>query len=137
MPKPRECSSWCFILEEVISESLTPKQSLLVIQRLFPSRIEVLDTALESAELSKQFRHRRRLFKLLWELANGYWYALGSGRQCLALGDNYAAQESDRCRTIDVRGNEGHLHTKGETPNDEASENRNETWGLRDYQSSF
>ena len=87
-------------LEEVISESLTPRQSLLVIKRFFPRRIELLDTALESADLSRQFKHRKQLFKLLWELATGYWYALASGRSDaearLGFGDNYAAKESDR-----------------------------------------
>ena len=33
------------LLEEVISETLAPRQSLLAISRLFPTRIEVLDSA--------------------------------------------------------------------------------------------
>jgi hypothetical protein len=89
-----------------------------IVGEVFPSRIEVLDKALESAELSKQFRHRRRLFKLLWKLANGYWYALASGRSDaearLPLVVTMRLRSRIGCRTIDVRGNEGHLHTKGD-----------------------
>ncbi|MCM3869237.1 MAG: DUF429 domain-containing protein [Pyrinomonadaceae bacterium] len=88
------------LLEDVISETLTPKQSLLVIKGLFPARIEVLDSAFESANESKSFRHKKKLFSLLWELANGYWCALASGRSDaearLGFGEHYAAQESDR-----------------------------------------
>ena len=92
----------CFsdLLEDVINETLNPRQSLLVIKRLFPTRIEVLDSALESADESKSFRNRKLLFSLLWELVNGYWCALAGGRSDaearLGFGEHYAAQESDR-----------------------------------------
>lgn len=87
------------LLEDVISETLNPRQSLLVIKRLFPTRIEVLDSAFESADESKSFRNRKLLFSLLLELVTGYWCALASGRSDaearLGFGEHYAAQESD------------------------------------------
>jgi len=107
------------ILKEVISKSLTPKQSLLVIEKLFPIRIVLLDTAHESADLSEKFRHRKKLFKLLWDLANGYWSTLASNKGDAearkVFGESYAAHESEsvmnspdarQCRTFTYDGKE-------------------------------
>jgi hypothetical protein len=88
------------LLKEVISETLTPRQSLLVIRRLFPRHIEVLNSALKSSDASESFRRKKLLFALLWELATGYRYALASGRSDAearsGFGAHYAAQESDQ-----------------------------------------
>jgi hypothetical protein len=66
---------------------------------LFPTRIEVLDSAFDSAKGSESFRHNKKLFSLLWKLATGYWYALAKGRgdviARLGFGEHYAAQESE------------------------------------------
>ena len=87
------------ILKKVISESLTPKQSLLVIKKLFPVRIVVLNTAEKSADMSEKFKKQEKLFRLLWDLANRYWSTLASNKgddeARKVFGKSYAAKESE------------------------------------------
>jgi hypothetical protein len=71
-----------------------------LISKLFPSRIEILDSAWKSAKDSKTFEHKKQLFQLLWKLVNEYWYNLVNGKgdavARIVFGDNYAAKESER-----------------------------------------
>ena len=87
------------VFTDVIGETLTPWQSLLVISRLFPTRIEILDSAWKSAEDSKSFRHRKQLLELLWKLVTEYWYTLASGKgdaeARFVFGAHYSAKESE------------------------------------------
>jgi hypothetical protein len=88
------------VFTDVIGETLTPYQTLLVISKLFPSRIAILDSAWKSAKDSKTFPHKKQLFQLLWKLVNEYWYNLANGKgdavARFVFGDNYAAKESER-----------------------------------------
>ena len=107
------------VLLDTVGETLLPSQSLLVVSRLSPTRLEVLDSAWKSADDSKSFRHKKQLFELLWKLATEYWYALANGRSDTearyVFGEHYAAKESETVernkrscaqRTFAYKGNE-------------------------------
>lgn len=87
------------VFTKVTGKTLTPSQSLEVIGKLFPNRIEILPTAWKSARESKSFKHRKELLELLWNLATEYWGALASGRSDAdarsVFGEHYAATESE------------------------------------------
>jgi len=94
----------------------TLEQSLTVIRTLFPERIVVLDSALESARESEAFRFGRKGFDLLWKLASGYWPAVANGggdaEGRKVFGQNAYAQneagalsnEGKRRRTFEYKG---------------------------------
>jgi hypothetical protein len=105
------------VLREFVSESLTPRQSLLVVGGLFPRHLVVLESAQKSAAGSEGFKHRKLLFELLWKLATEYWFTLAQGKGDAearkAFGEHYAATESEtvegnerarRLRTFDYNG---------------------------------
>jgi hypothetical protein len=107
------------VLIDVISDNLTPSQALRVISKLFPTRVEILESAWDSADNSKSFHHRKQLFDLLWRLVTEYWYALASGRSDtearFVFGEHYSAKESElveknrrakQLRTFNYRGKE-------------------------------
>jgi len=91
--------------------------ALRITSAMFPDRVVVLDSAIESARDSYAFRHRRKAFELLWSLSTTYWSALSEGasdvtaRQC--FGASYAAKEAEtiskagrRRRTFNFEGTE-------------------------------
>jgi hypothetical protein len=101
----------------VFEQTPSLETSLRVISSLFPNRIVVLDTALESARDSVSFKYPKKAFELLWTLCTSYWAALVAGegdvsaRQC--LGNSYAAKEAEslssggkKRRTFSVDGTE-------------------------------
>src|SRR5438309_5839580 len=83
----------------VFDQTPSLEATLRVISTLFPNRVLVLDSALESARDSASFRFQKKAFELLWTLCTSYWAALISGdgdvsaRQC--LGSSYAAKEAE------------------------------------------
>lgn len=72
--------------------------SLRVIERMFPERVIVLDSAYESARDSETFIHRKKAFDLLWILSTSYWRSLAMGEGDVKarqpFGNSYAAKES-------------------------------------------
>ncbi|WP_293885457.1 hypothetical protein [Thiolapillus sp.] len=72
-------------ISAVFKDDPSLEQSLTIISALFPDRVVVLESAYSSARDSIQFRYGSKAFKLLWNLAIGYWEALASG-----LGDGQA-----------------------------------------------
>jgi len=83
------------------------ESSLSIIASVFPDRIVVLQSAIESARDSSIFSHKKRAFDLLWRLSTTYYTALSSGesdssaKKC--FGDRYAAKEKE---TISKAGRE-------------------------------
>ena len=105
------------ILIDIASGSFTPKDGLSVIAKLFPDRVEILETAWKSADDSVAFRDKKKAFELLWKLATEYWSALVSGSGDAearnVFGNAYSARESEtveankrarRLRTLIIRG---------------------------------
>jgi hypothetical protein len=84
---------------ERASQSFTPALSLEIVSKLFPNRIEVLDSAWKSAEKSSPLKEKRKAFELLWKLATDYWVSLASGKgdteARMIFGNSYAAKESE------------------------------------------
>lgn len=82
--------------------------SLNVLASVFPERIVVLQSAIESARDSAVFKHKKKAFDLLWSLATVYHQALSNGesdntaRQC--FGSSYAAKEKE---TLSKAGRDG------------------------------
>lgn len=78
------------IFKKGISDKLTPKESLTVISMVFPGRVFVLPSALESAERSERFKQSKKLFeKLLWILATDHWNLLVRGKGDVEIKDKY------------------------------------------------
>jgi hypothetical protein len=105
------------IFFDINSKNFTPKDSLQVISRLFPDRIEILDSAWKSADASTSFKEKSRLFDLLWRLATQYWKDLSNGigdvQARHVFGNAYSAKESEtassnaraiKLRTFDYKG---------------------------------
>ncbi len=101
----------------IVADTLTPRQSLEVIQSLFADRIVLLPSAIQSAQASEHFHHRAQLFRLLWKLAKEYWPRLinnqGDTEARAIFGDDFAARESEstttnaialRARTFEYQG---------------------------------
>jgi hypothetical protein len=86
-------------IQAVFERDPSLETSLRVISALFPDRMVVLESAIESARDSFSFRHRSKAFELLWSLCTSYWSALAEGggdgiaRQC--FGSSYAAKEAE------------------------------------------
>jgi hypothetical protein len=82
-----------------VSKNLTPRESLAVLSKLFPERVEILDTAWKSAKDSDKFKEKRKLFELLWKLQADYWGLLMAGKgdaeARIIFGDDYSAKESE------------------------------------------
>jgi hypothetical protein len=82
----------------VLNGDATPEQVLLILGVLYPSRVLVLRSAVESAEESKQFKYVDQLASLLNQMCSQYWEALTNGRpdnearRC--FGAKYAAKEA-------------------------------------------
>lgn len=87
------------ILLNIVSDSFTLKKSLMVMTKLFPERVEVLDSAWKSADDSESFREKKKAFELLWKLLNDYWYGLSNGKSDAEMrgifGSAYSAKESE------------------------------------------
>lgn len=66
----------------IISGNPTLQQVIQVIGALYPDRIVVLPSALDSARESDRggFRHGHRAYTMLTTFADGYWQALASGK---------------------------------------------------------
>lgn len=73
--------------------------SLNIISSIFPNRVVVLPTAIESARDSAIFKHKRKAFQMLWDLSTSYYSSLLNGkgdvdaRKC--FGNSYAPKEKD------------------------------------------
>ncbi|WP_133366629.1 hypothetical protein [Qipengyuania sediminis] len=86
-------------VQAVFEREPTLETSLRIVTALFPDRVTVLESALESARDSYAFRHRSKAFELLWSLSTSYWTTLAEGgsdvtaRQC--FGASYAAKEAE------------------------------------------
>ncbi len=90
--------------------------SLNCIERCFPERVLVLESARKAAAGSAEFRKGHKAFDLLWKLATEYWERLqisgaGDSDAKSVFGSNYAPRESDklskggkRQRTFDYDG---------------------------------
>lgn len=107
------------VLLNVASQSFTLKESLLVIKKLFPERVEVLESAWKSADDSEIFKERKKAFELLWKLVTDYWDGISSGKGDAEMrgvfGNAYAARESEKAeanprsrqlRTFNYKGND-------------------------------
>lgn len=83
------------------SKALNPKEVLFIITKLFPNRIEVLESAWKSADASEMFKEKKKVFDLLWKLVTEYWSALVNGKSDSdarnVFGNAaYSAKESER-----------------------------------------
>lgn len=106
----------------LVAGNPTLEQSLTLISALFPDRIVVLESAYDSAQESCMFRHSKKAFELLWNLANGYWEALENGKGDMhaktVFGHNaYAQNEGEalssggkKRRTFMYRGQDLEMH---------------------------
>jgi hypothetical protein len=86
------------LLSETLSYDPSPEQCLKLVKAIFPSRIIVLDSALESARNSISFRQGRKLSGLLFKLATEYIDLLMQGGDSKAkdiFGKSYSANESE------------------------------------------
>ena len=101
-----------------VADSLTPYQSLEVVQTLFPDRLVVLPTAFKSAAESEHFQHRARLFGLLWKLAKEYWPRLINNQDITEaqaiFGDDFALNESESTRDNPITRRERTFAYKGQ-----------------------
>jgi hypothetical protein len=87
------------IFASIVGKFITPEDSLSIVKKLFPDRIEILPSGWNSARNSKSFKHKDKVFELLWRLANEYWTALSSGKgdaeARAVFGESYSAKESE------------------------------------------
>lgn len=87
------------IFASIVGNLLAPEDSLSIVKKLFPDRVEILPSAWNSARKSKSFKHKDKAFELLWRLANEYWIALSSGKSDAearaVFGESYSAKESE------------------------------------------
>ncbi|MGE3795690.1 MAG: hypothetical protein AB7I38_17440 [Dehalococcoidia bacterium] len=106
-------------ITSALSDGVTPATALLILESLFPERIEVLPDAWQAVRESDGFKHGARLMQLLTSLATDYWEALTAGRPDAearkVFGNAYAAKESERVasnrgartrRTFEYRGHQ-------------------------------
>jgi hypothetical protein len=91
------------VLLNIASDSFTPRKSLLVISRLFPDRVAILESAWKSADDSETFKERKKGFDLLWKMVTDYWDALANGTGDAearnVFGNAYSARESETVET--------------------------------------
>jgi hypothetical protein len=86
-------------IQSLFDQNPSLESSLRIVDYVFPNRLEILDSAYESARESYGFKHRKKAFSLLWSLCTDYWTALSAGegdvtaRRCFGAG--YAAKESE------------------------------------------
>lgn len=112
-------------LREAVTAALTNnpsvEQSLKLINMLFPDRVIILDSALDSAQESDAdgFRHGKKAFDLLWKLANGYWQALADGK-----GDQHAKA---------VFGNNAYAQNESQALSNDGKRRRTFTYHGRDF----
>ena len=83
-----------------IAGEATPEQSLLLVEQLFPDRVEILPSAYKSARTSREFQHRQRAFELLRKLATDYYDSIategkGDAQARQIFGNAYSATESE------------------------------------------
>jgi len=82
----------------------TPEQSLLILDRFFADRVEILPSAFRSAKESRGFKYPERAFELLRKLCSEYYDAINEGgkgdtqaRQI--FGEAYTARDSELVET--------------------------------------
>lgn len=91
----------------MVNDTLSIDQSTKLISMLFSDRVTFLESALDSAQDSdaEHFRHSKKAFELLWELANGYWESLAEGKgdqhAKAVFGHNAYAQNEGQALTQD------------------------------------
>ena len=94
-------------VKSVFDGDPTLETSLNIISSVFPNRVTILETAINSARDSFGFIHRKKAFELLWTLATLYWQALSSGESDVTarnnFGNSYAARESEKLSSEGVR----------------------------------
>jgi len=77
---------------------LTPLETVLLLERLFPERVTFLDTAKTSAKKAEVFRYRAKVAQLLVSLVTKYYDAVASGKGDVearkVFGDEFAAKEA-------------------------------------------
>lgn len=108
------------LLESYFNEGLSPAESLKLIEKLYPERVVILDSAYKSADGSAKFFERKVVFNLLRKLVTNYWQALidgkGDAEARLVFGkDEFSSSESEtgennkntrRRRTFSYKGGE-------------------------------
>ena len=88
------------LLPQLVQKNPPHTTTLEAIASVFPKRIIVLESAVESAARPATFRHGIQAFELLWTLSTAYWESLHSGqgdveaRKC--FGNVFSAQESEK-----------------------------------------
>lgn len=88
-------------LEESLGGSPSLEHALLYFQHLFPSRVVILPSAMDSARDAEEFRFRSQAFRLLRILVTDYWRAMaveggGDAKARLVFGNKaFAAHESE------------------------------------------
>lgn len=87
------------LIDKFIFDCITPYESLVLISKLFPDRIVILDNAYDSAKKSDNFRKKKELFLLLWKLAGAYWQTLIDGKSDeearKVFGNSFSSKESE------------------------------------------
>jgi hypothetical protein len=86
------------LLPQLAQKNPPLTSTLEILSIVFPDRIVILDSAVESATRSDTFRHGEQAFELLWTLATTYWDDLQNGNGDVdarkRFGNAFAAQES-------------------------------------------
>ena len=87
------------LIDKFIFDCITPYESLVLISKLFPDRIVILDNAYDSAKKSDNFRKKKEVFLLLWKLAGAYWQTLIDGKSDeearKVFGNSFSSKESE------------------------------------------
>jgi hypothetical protein len=110
-----ERSKLVSLLPQLAQKNPSLKCSLEIVALVFPDRIVILDSAVESAARSDTFKHGEQAFELLWILSTTYWEDLQNGNGDTearkGFGNAFAAQESVKLskpgksrRTFDYKG---------------------------------
>lgn len=105
-------------IRTLVDSTLTLPFSLNILQKIFPDRLHILDSAHKSAEDSSTFKKQQKAFDLLWTLCTEYHDKVSNGigdveARKLFGSENYSAKESktlsgqgrDR-RTFSYKGND-------------------------------
>ncbi|WP_323072287.1 hypothetical protein [Klebsiella variicola] len=85
-------------LISLVGNKLTPESVLLLLEMLIPNNVEILKSAIRSAQDSVDFRHGPRLVFLLYKLCTSYlieYLENGDNTAKEFLGDAYSANESE------------------------------------------
>ena len=101
-------------LSKLVRKKLSLAESLKMISDLYPERLVILNSAIESAADSESFLYPEQAFELLLRLATDYWKTLGNQGDAEArklFGKSYSAKEKSTLtkqgverRTFDFRG---------------------------------